>query len=98
MTDICGVCGLPEEICVCEELAREQQSIRLHIEKRRYGKLMTVLSGLGSDIDIDDLTKTLKTRCATGGTRKGNNIELQGDHIRKVRDVLNNMGFPVEGG
>ncbi len=98
MADICGVCGLPEEICVCEELAREQQSIRLHIEKRRYGKLMTVLSGLGSDIDIDDLTKTLKTRCATGGTRKGHTIELQGDHVRKVRDVLNNMGFPVEGG
>ena len=97
MADICGVCGLPEEICVCEDLAREQQSLRLRIEKRRYGKLMTILEGLGSDIDVDDLTKTLKTRCATGGTRKGNTIELQGHHVRKVREVLADMGFPVEG-
>ncbi len=95
MADICSTCALPVEICVCEEIAREQQEIRVRIEKRRYGKLMTVLEGLGSDIDITDLLKTLKTKCATGGTYKDGAIELQGNHTRKVKIILGDMGFPV---
>ncbi|MBQ3473136.1 MAG: stress response translation initiation inhibitor YciH, partial [Methanobrevibacter sp.] len=27
MSKICDVCGLPEELCVCEEIAREVQSV-----------------------------------------------------------------------
>ena len=54
MADICSTCALPVEICVCEDIAREQQEIRVRIEKRRYGKLMTVLEGLSNDIDITD--------------------------------------------
>ena len=95
MADICSTCALPIEICVCEDIAREQQEIRVRIEKRRYGKLMTVLEGLGSDIDITDLLKTLKTKCATGGTYKDGAIELQGNHTRKVKIILGDMGFPV---
>ena len=95
MADICSTCALPVEICVCEDIAREQQEIRVRIEKRRYGKLMTVLEGLGSDIDITDLLKTLKTKCATGGTYKAGAIELQGNHTRKVKIILGDMGFPV---
>ena len=95
MADICSTCALPIEICVCEDIAREQQEIRVRIEKRRYGKLMTVLEGLGSDIDIFDLLKTLKTKCATGGTYKDGAIELQGNHTRKVKIILGDMGFPV---
>ena len=95
MADICSTCALPVEICVCEDIAREQQEIRVRIEKRRYGKLMTVLEGLGSDIDISDLLKTLKTKCATGGTYKDGAIELQGNHTRKVKIILGDMGFPV---
>ena len=95
MADICSTCALPVEICVCEDIAREQQEIRVRIEKRRYGKLMTVLEGLDSDIDIPDLRKTLKTKCATGGTYKDGAIELQGNHTRKVKIILGDMGFPV---
>ena len=95
MADICSTCALPIEICVCDDIAREQQEIRVRIEKRRYGKLMTVLEGLGSDIDITDLLKTLKTKCATGGTYKDGAIELQGNHTRKVKIILGDMGFPV---
>ena len=95
MADICSTCALPVEICVCEDIAREQQEIRVRIEKRRYGKLMTVLEGLGSDIDIPDLLKTLKTKCATGGTYKDGAIELQGNHTRNVKVILGDTGFPV---
>ena len=95
MADICSTCALPIEICVCEDIAREQQEIRVRIEKRRYGKLMTVLEGLDSDIDIPDLPKAPKTKCATGGTYKDGAIELQGNHPRKVKIILGDMGFPV---
>ena len=97
MAEICSVCGLPKELCMCEEIAREQQNIILQSDKRRYGKIVTVVKGLNtSDIDVDDLARTLKTRCAAGGTIKGGNIELQGDHIKKVRKVLEGMGFKVD--
>jgi translation initiation factor 1 len=97
MPEICNTCGLPKEICVCEEIAREQQDIKIYIEKRRYGKTVTIVEGIdANDIDINDLARQLKTKCASGGTVKDGNIELQGDHKKKVYDALVELGFKVE--
>ena len=97
MSEICPKCGLPKELCMCEEIAREQQSVRISIDSRRYGKTVTVIDGIdGNDIDIVDLAKTLKSRCAAGGTCKDGRIELQGDHEKKVKLVLEEMGFRTE--
>ena len=97
MAGICSVCGLPEELCMCEQIAKEQQQIRILTDTRRYGKVMTVITGMNSsEIDMDDLAKKLKTRCAAGGTYKDGRIELQGDHKRKVKEVLEELGFSVD--
>ena len=97
MSEICPICGLPKELCMCEEIAREQQSVRISIDSRRYGKTVTVIDGIdGNDIDIADLAKTLKSRCAAGGTCKDGRSELQGDHKKKVKAVLEEMGFRTE--
>jgi translation initiation factor 1 len=97
MSDICPKCGLPKEICVCEEIAREQQNITIAIDKRRYGKTMTVVDGLNPhDLDINALVSNLKSICACGGTIKDGKIELQGDHRAKVRQALEKLGFIVE--
>ena len=96
MVDIDPLTGLPKELLAMEEIVREQQSIKVHIEKRRYGKLVTLINGMGKGVDINDLAKQLKTKCATGGTSKGGAIELQGNHTKKVSEVLADMGFPVE--
>jgi len=97
MAGICSVCGLPEELCMCEQIAKEQQKIRILTDTRRYGKVVTVVEGIDStDIDLNDLARKLKTRCAAGGTAKEGRIELQGDHKRKVREVLVELGFSVE--
>ena len=47
-------------------------------------------------LDITDLAKLLKNKCAAGGTVKGRIIELQGDHKKKAANVLRNNGFNVE--
>ncbi|MEA2056078.1 MAG: stress response translation initiation inhibitor YciH [Candidatus Thermoplasmatota archaeon] len=97
MSNICEVCGLPKELCVCEDIAREQQKITIAVDKRRYGKMMTIVEGIDShDLDINALVTKLKSKCACGGTIKGNIIELQGDHRSKVKETLEQMGFTVE--
>jgi len=97
MSNICPKCGLPTEICVCEEIAREQQKIDISVDKRRYGKMMTIVEGINpNDLDIDALITKLKKRCASGGTIKDGKIELQGDHRSKVKEALEEMGFDVE--
>jgi len=97
MSDICEVCGLPKEICVCEDIAREQQKISIVLDKRRYGKMMTVVEGINpNDLDINALVSNLKSVCACGGTIKEGRIELQGDHRSKVKETLEKMGFVVE--
>ena len=97
MAEICPVCGLPKELCMCEEIAREQQTVRISIDSRRYGKTVTVIDGIDeNDIDIGDLAKQLKNRCAAVGTCKDGRIELQGDHKKKVKAVLEEMGFRTE--
>ncbi|MBE6519272.1 MAG: stress response translation initiation inhibitor YciH [Thermoplasmata archaeon] len=97
MAEICPVCGLPKELCMCEEIAREQQTVRISVDSRRYGKMVTVIDGIDeNDIDIGDLAKQLKNKCAAGGTYKDGRIELQGDHKKKVKLVLEDMGFRTE--
>jgi len=82
---------------MCEEIAREQQRIRIYSDRRRYGKVVTIVEGIdASDIDVEDLAKRLKTKCAAGGTVKDGRIELQGEHRKKVKLALEEIGFTVE--
>ncbi len=96
MSQMCDTCGLPKEICVCEEIAREQQEIQIFTVARRYGKMVTIVDGLTTDIDVNSLCSELKGACACGGTAKNGTIELQGDHKQKVKQVLEKMGFNAE--
>ena len=97
MSEICEVCGLPKEICVCEDIAREQQKINIAVDRRRYGKMMTIIDGINpNELDIDALISNLKSICACGGTIKDGKIELQGDQRTKVKETLEKMGFMVE--
>lgn len=97
MSTVCQTCGLPEEICVCEEIAREQQRIQIYTAQRRYGKTVTIVEGINAgDIDMDQLTKDLKAACACGGTFKDGKVELQGDHRRRAKEVLEKMGFQTD--
>ncbi len=95
MGETCKTCGLPTELCACSDIAREEQtSIRVYIERRKWGREVTVIAGLSKDIDLKPLTKRLKKKLATGGTTKDGRIELQGNFIRIVSPLLIDEGFP----
>ncbi len=97
MAEICKNCGLPKELCACEQIAKEQQKIKILIRKMRYGKVMTIVQGIDSKtIDIKSLMKVLKNKLACGGTFKNNEVELQGEHRQKVKEILIIQGFPEE--
>jgi translation initiation factor 1 len=95
MSEICSSCGLPKDLCVCETIAKEEQKIHVEVVKRRFGKLITVVSGFdGKTINVKELAKKLKSKLACGGTQKDNTIELQGDHVDKVKILIIAEGFP----
>ncbi len=78
---------------MCEEIAKSEQRIKIELVKRKYGKITTLITGL-SGVDIKAIAKELKGELACGGTIKNNNIELQGDHGRRVKPLLMKLGFP----
>jgi len=97
MAEICPTCGLPQDICVCEEISKEQQRIRVRLETRKWGKAVTIIDGINDkDANLSRLAQKLKTYCACGGTAKNNEIILQGDHRDKVRSYLIHLGYPEE--
>lgn len=97
MAEICPVCGLPQDLCVCEEMSKEQQRIRIRLERRKWGKKYTVIDGIDSkDVSLSKIASQLKTKCACGGTAKDDKIALMGDHRAVVRESLIEMGFPEE--
>lgn len=92
--DICPKCGLPKDLCVCEEIGKEEQRIRIRIEKRKWGREVTIIDGLDDkELNLSDLTSRLKAKCACGGTFRKNHIELQGDHRQKAKELLIGWGF-----
>jgi translation initiation factor 1 len=93
--EICPKCGLPIQACVCGEIGKEEQKIKVELIKRKYGKVITLVTGF-RDIDVKTILKELKQVLACGGTIKNSIVELQGDHKGKVKPILLKLGFAEE--
>ena len=93
--EICPRCGLPIQACVCGEIGKEEQKIKIESIKRKYGKIITLVSGF-RDIDMKKIIKELKQTLACGGTIKNGIIELQGDHKGRIKPILTKLGFQEE--
>ncbi|MAG11100.1 stress response translation initiation inhibitor YciH [Candidatus Pacearchaeota archaeon] len=94
--EICPKCGLPEQACVCEQIAKSSQRIQITTDRKRYGKIVTVVTGFDRGVDVKKIAKTLKNELACGGTYKDNVIELQGDHTKRIKSLLVKLGFEEE--
>ncbi|MBS3157088.1 stress response translation initiation inhibitor YciH [Candidatus Woesearchaeota archaeon] len=94
MSEIDPITGLPKELSIREDIAKEDQEIIVKQEKKRFGKISTIIEGIDpKEIDLKDLSKKLKSKFACGGTAKGGVIELQGDHVDGVKEELVKLGF-----
>ena len=78
-----------------ETLPKTQQKLRVKIEKNgRKGKTVTLITGfVGTEEDLKDLSKMLKTKLSTGGTAKDGEIIIQGDVKIKVIELLKADGY-----
>ena len=99
----CETCEELEEECVCPPPAFEytppsKQTARLGVEKRKRGKTVTVIRDLIDEEDhLANLLTTLKNHCGAGGTTKDGLIEIQGDHLERVRKQLQSLGYKTKG-
>ncbi len=77
-------------------LPPQEQRARISLEKRRKGKVVTLVGNLVlSEPDLRDLGKSLKVMCGTGGTVRDRRVELQGDRRGQVRAWLVEHGWGV---
>lgn len=84
-----------EEAEETETLPREQQPLRVNIEKKnRGGKVVTIVKGFsGTESDLKALGKLLKTRCGVGGAVKDGEILIQGEWRDKLVALLRAEGY-----
>ena len=99
----CEKCEELEENCKCPPeptplLDPSKQTARIAKEKRKKGKMVTVIRGLPAEgNDLPELLTKLKNSCGAGGTLKEDELEIQGDQLDRVREVLQQIGFKVKG-
>ncbi|NAL77275.1 stress response translation initiation inhibitor YciH [Nitrososphaera sp. AFS] len=94
MAVICKKCGLPDDLCACGELDKEDTRVVVRLETRRFSKTTTMIEGIDPKLsDIQRIVKELKSKFACGGTAKEGFIMLQGDHRGEVKGYLVKLGF-----
>ncbi|HHG86282.1 MAG TPA: translation initiation factor [Bacteroidetes bacterium] len=75
-------------------LPPQQQNLRIHLMRFKGNKQATVVREfMGTESDLKDLGKMLKSKCGTGGSVKDGEIIVQGDKRQQVAAVLDKEGY-----
>lgn len=102
---LCERCGSDSKVCKCPPLPKavvdippEKQLLKVRAEKRKRGKLVTVISGFTcATPQLQQTLSHLQSQCGAGGTIDEHNIELQGDHCERVPNLLIARGYRIQG-
>src|SRR5437764_12606289 len=105
----CPTCGKRFDRCSCGQprpaagqarplnVPRDGVVRLLRDRKGRGGKTVTLIAGLsGSPAALAALASDLKRLCGTGGTLRGDVVEIQGDHRDRLRTELERRGYTVK--
>ena len=103
----CPTCGKRLDRCSCAVRPRVESKplsvprdgvVRLlRDRKSRGGKTVTMIAGLrGSASDLEALASDLKRACGTGGTLRGDVIEIQGEFRERLKAELERRGYTVK--
>ena len=100
----CDRCEELESDCECPPLPPPAnivdpatQKLKIRVERRKRGKVVTVICGLADDDARAGLLTELKNLVGSGGTTRDGNLEIQGDHVANLSSFLSDRGYKVRG-
>ena len=87
-----------QDFQIPEEQHKQREPLICKYEKKgRNGKPVTLIEGFeGSEEELKNISKKIKTTLGIGGSEKDGVIIIQGDNRDKIMKILSDMGYKTK--
>ncbi|MDO5615861.1 MAG: translation initiation factor [Cruoricaptor ignavus] len=80
-----------------EPFVQKEPLVCKYEKKGRNGKPVTLIEGFeGSDEELKNISKKIKTTLGIGGSEKDGTIIIQGDNRDKIMQILKDLGYKTK--